>query len=139
MIKIDNKSMNLIKIIFLAASLWNLIGAMFGYFNTAFTFHHFFARELADPLIYAIYKGAWGTTFVYFFGYLVVAYNPLKHPGIVVVGGIGKIGFVIQLLQLYISGLANSVVLVVVIGDFIFLILFLYYFLQLYRAKVSIV
>jgi hypothetical protein len=136
---IDNKKMTLIKVIFLMAALWNLIGAIFGYFNTAFTFHLFFSRELVDPLIYAIYKGAWGTTFVYFFGYLIVTYNPLKHPGIVIVGGIGKFGFAAKLLQLYISGYADSVVLVVVVGDFVFLILFLYYFFQLYRAKVAII
>jgi hypothetical protein len=139
MTTIDNKQLTSIKIIFLMAALWNLTGAIFGYFNTAFTFHLFFNRELIDPLIHAIYKGAWGTTLVYFFGYLIVTYNPLKHPGIVIVGGIGKFGFAAKLLQLYTSGYANSVVLVVVVGDFVFLILFLYYFFQLHRAKVSIV
>ena len=107
-----------------------MIGAIFGYFNTAYTFNEFFGRELADPLFHAVYQGAWGTTLVYFFGYLIVAYNPVKHTGIVIVGGIGKVGFAIKLLELYMAGIANSVVFVVIIGDFVFfsfiLVLLLY-------------
>ena len=131
-------SLLFLKFIFVIAALWNLAGAGFGYFNTAYTFENFFSRELTDPLIYDIYKGAWGTTFVYFFGYLIVAYNPVKHTGIVIVGGIGKVGFAVKLLQLFLEGLASSIVLIVVVGDLIFMLLFLYYFLQLHRAKIKI-
>lgn len=134
-----NKELKFIKLLFIVAALWNLTGAGFGYFNTAYTFQVFFGRELSDPLYYDIYKGAWGTTFVYFFGYLIVAYNPLKHTGIVIVGAIGKVGFAIKLLQLYLSDIANSVVLIVVIGDLIFMLLFIYYFLLLYKAKERII
>jgi hypothetical protein len=127
------------RVLFIIASLWNLIGAGFGYFNTDFTFFQFFGKELTDPLMHAIYQGAWGTTLVYFFGYLIVAYNPVKHTGIVITGGIGKIGFAIKLLQLYLSGLAGSVVFIVIIGDFIFSTLFLYYFYRLFRTKTEII
>jgi hypothetical protein len=123
---------------FLLAAIWNLTGAVFGYFNTAFTFQHFFDRELSDPLFHAIYQGSWGTTFVYFFGYLIVAHNPVKHVGIVIVGGIGKLGFAVKLLQLYMAGLANSLIFIVIVGDFIFLLLFVYYFVALFKAKESI-
>ncbi|MDH5370181.1 MAG: hypothetical protein OEW99_09150 [Gammaproteobacteria bacterium] len=136
---IDSKELKFIKLLFVVAALWNLTGAGFGYFNTSYTFQNLFDRELSDPLFYDIYKGAWGTTFVYFFGYLIVAYNPLKHTGIVIVGAIGKVGFAIKLLQLYLSGIANSVVLIVIIGDLIFMLLFVYYFLLLYKAKESII
>lgn len=135
----ENKEINLFRVLFVIAALWNLVGAVFGYFNTAYTFENFFGRELTDPLIYAIYKGAWGTTFVYFFGYLIVAYNPIKHTGIVIVGGIGKVGFAIKLLQLYLENIASSAVLIVVVGDFIFMLFFFYYFFRIYKAKLSIV
>ncbi len=127
------------KAVFVIAAIWNLIGAFFGYFNTNYTFFNFFNRELTDPLVHAIYQGSWGTTFVYFFGYLIVAYNPLKHTGIVIVGGIGKIGFAIKLLQLYQAGLANPVVFIVIVGDAIFSILFLLYFYRLYKRKENII
>lgn len=120
--------------LFLFASLWNLAGAVFGYFNTSFTFEIIFNRELTDPLLFAVYKGAWGTTLVYFIGYLLVSYNPAKHYGIVVTGGIGKLGFIISLLQLYFAGIAGPIIFVIVIGDGIFLILFAYYLFQLYKA-----
>jgi len=127
------------KALFIISALWNLVGAIFGYFNTAYTFEGFFNRELTDPLYYAIYQGAWGTTLVYFIGYSIVAYNPLRHTGIVIVGGIGKIGFAISLLKFYLSGIAEPIVFVVIIGDFIFMLLFLYYFFRLFKTKERII
>lgn len=132
------KEITFFRALFIISALWNLVGAIFGYFNTAFTFQALFNRELTDPLYYAIYQGAWGTTLVYFIGYLMVAYNPAKHTGIVIVGGIGKIGFAISLLKFYLSGIAGPIVFVVIIGDFIFAMLFLYYFFRLFKAKETI-
>ena len=133
-----DKQITLFRTLFILAAVWNLLGALLGYFNTEFTFQLFFGRELSDPLIYAIYNGAWGTTLVYIIGYLIVAYNPARHTGIVIVGGIGKVGFAIKLLQLYLAGLANPVVLIVIIGDLIFSLLFLYYFFQVYKSEETI-
>lgn len=133
-----NTEITFFRALFIVSALWNLIGTIFGYFNTAYTFEGFFNRELTDPLYYAIYQGAWGTTLVYFIGYSIVAYNPLKHTGIVIVGGIGKIGFAISLLKFYMAGIAGPVVFIVIAGDFIFALLFLYYFMRLYKAKESI-
>ncbi len=131
----QNKNYPFFTYLFIASAIWNLIGAGFGFFNTEFTFHAIFDRELNDPLFYEIYKGAWGTTLMFFIGYLLVAYNPVKHMGIVLIGGIGKLAFAIAELQLYQAGLANVTILIIVIGDFIFCGLFVYYFLQLYIDK----
>jgi hypothetical protein len=133
-----NNEITIFRIIFIISAIWNLIGAIFGYFNTAYTFRGFFNRELTDPLYYTIYQGAWGTTLVYFIGYSIVAYNPIKHTGIVIVGWIGKIGFAISLLKLYLSGIAGSIVFVVIVGDFVFALLFLYYFFRLFKTKENI-
>lgn len=135
----ESKELNFFKVLFIIAALWNLIGAIFGFFNTAYTFKAFFNRELTDPLYYAIYQGAWGTTLVYFIGYSIVAYNPLKHAGIVIVGGIGKVGFAVSLLNFYFSGLAGPILLIAIIGDLIFSVLFIYYFLRLYQSKERII
>ena len=130
----QSKELNLFRVFFIISAIWNLIGAVFGYFNTALTFDGFFNRELTDPLYYGIYQGAWGTTLVYFIGYSIVAYNPVKHTGIVIVGGIGKVGFAISLLKFYLSGIAGPIVFVVIIGDFIFAFFFVYYFIRLYKT-----
>ena len=124
--------------LFIVAAAWNLIGAGFGYFNTEYTFQGLFGRELNDPLFYEVYKGAWGTTFMFFFGYLLVAYNPIKHTGVALIGGVGKLSFAIAELQLYFSGLANSKILIVVVGDFIFCAFFAYYFFKLFTSKKAI-
>lgn len=133
-----SSTVNQFRIVFVVAALWNLLGAGFGYFNTAFTFQNFFGRELTDPLVFQIYQGAWGTTLVYFFGYLIVAHNPLRHPGIVIVGGIGKLGYALKLLQLFREGLAGPVVLIVILGDALFVLAFLYYFFKLHETNQTV-
>ncbi len=125
--------------LFVLAAVWNLVGAGFGYFNAEHTFQVLFERELNDPLFYEIYKGAWGTTLMFFIGYLLVAYNPVKHSGVALIGGIGKLAFAIAELQLYLDGLANSLILIIVVGDFIFCALFVYYFVKMYANKKAIV
>ncbi len=122
--------------LFLFASIWNLAGALFGFFNTSFTFELIFKHELTDPLMFAVYQGAWGTTLTYFVGYLIVAHNPAKHFSIVITGGIGKLGFIVTLLKLYFMGIADSVifVIVIVIGDTAFLALFAFYFFEIYKS-----
>ncbi|MEZ0611663.1 hypothetical protein ACAW74_24345 [Fibrella sp. WM1] len=134
-----NKEFPFFTNLFILAAIWNLVGAGFGYFNTQYTFQGLFGRELVDPLFYEIYKGAWGTTLMFFVGYLLVAYNPIKHTGVALIGGIGKLSFAIAELQLYYSGLANSKILFIVIGDFIFCAFFLYYFIKLVVAKKAII
>ncbi len=120
--------------LFLFASAWNLAGALFGFFNTSFTFELIFNKQLTDPLMFAVYQGAWGTTLTYLIGYLLVAHNPVKHFGIVITGGMGKLGFIITLLKLYSAGIASPVIFVIVIGDAIFLALFAHYFFHIYKS-----
>jgi hypothetical protein len=129
------KELSFFRALFVLAALWNLAGGILGYFNTEYAFHLLFDRALTDPLYHDIYRGACGTTLVYFLGYSVVAYNPLRHTGIVLVGGIGKIGFAIQLLKFYAAGIANANAFVAIIGDFIFFALFIYYYFRLLRTN----
>ncbi len=131
----NHKEITLFRVVFVLAALWNLAGGIIGYFNPAYGFELLFDRELADPLFAAIYKGACGTTLIYFIGYSVVALNPVRHTGIVLVGGIGKVGFAIQLMKFYSAGIANSNALVVIVGDFVFFLLFVYYFYRLVKTR----
>jgi hypothetical protein len=137
--RMRNKEFPFFTNLFILAALWNLIGAGFGYFNTAITFQGLFGRELNDPLFYEVYKGAWGTTLMFFIGYLLVAYDPIKHTGVALIGGIGKISFAIAELQLYFSGLANAKILIIIAGDFLFCALFVYYFIKLFALKKDLI
>ncbi|MBA4257813.1 MAG: hypothetical protein C0446_01525 [Chitinophaga sp.] len=134
-----NKNYPFFTTLFLIAATWNLLGAGFGYFNTNYTFQEVFNRELSDPVFYEIYKGAWGTTLLFFIGYLIVAYNPVKHTGLAFIGGVGKLFFAIAEFNLYLKGMANSIILIIVIGDLIFCIFFVYYFVKLYNQKKPII
>lgn len=134
-----NKNYPFFTTLFLIAATWNLLGAGFGYFNTNYTFQEVFNRELSDPVFYEIYKGAWGTTLLFFIGYLIVAYNPVKHTGLALIGGVGKLFFAIAEFNLYLKGMANSIILIIVIGDLIFCIFFVYYFVKLYNQKKPII
>lgn len=134
-----NKNYPFFTTLFLIAATWNLLGAGFGYFNTNYTFQEVFNRELSDPVFYEIYKGAWGTTLLFFIGYLIVAYNPVKHTGLAFIGGVGKLFFAIAEFNLYLKGMANSIILIIVIGDLIFCIFFVYYFVKLYNLKKPII
>ncbi|MEC7525415.1 MAG: hypothetical protein VYE22_36365 [Myxococcota bacterium] len=129
------RELSLFRALFVTAALWNLAGGIIGYLNPALAFELLFDRALTDPLYTAIYRGACGTTLVYFIGYLVVAYDPVKHTGIVLVGGIGKIGFALNLLQLHLAGIANASAYVVIVGDAFFFALFLYYFARLFLTR----
>jgi len=75
----------------------------------------------------------------YFVGYLIVAYNPARHTGIVIVGGIGKIAFAIKLLLFYLNGWARPLVFLIIIGDIIFGALFVYYLVKLYLDKKELI
>lgn len=122
------------RVMFIAAAIWNLCGGVLGYFNPDQAFRLLFDRSAGDPVLLSVFQGATGTTFTYFFGYLIVAFNPLRHTGIVIVGGIGKVGFAIQMLKFYSAGLANANALVIVVGDFVFGALFIYYFYRLLKT-----
>ena len=129
-----DSEIRLFRAMFVAAAIWNLCGGVLGYFNTGATFMRLFGRGADDPVLLSVFQGAAGTTFTYFFGYLIVALNPLRHTGIAIVGGIGKVGFAMQMLKFYTAGLANAQALVVVVGDLIFCALFVCYFYRLLKT-----
>ncbi|MCP5032469.1 MAG: hypothetical protein GY939_11735 [Actinomycetia bacterium] len=119
------------KQLFLVAALWNFAGAVPGFFDSAGSFSREFDRELSDPVMIAVYRGAWGTALLYGFGFLMVAWNPVRHSGVVLMGGIGKAFFAINLLYMYSNGWTSSFALVVIGGDIVFVILFVAYFLRI--------
>lgn len=109
------------RLVFIAAAGWNLAGGLPGYLLPQEMFQHLFGVAISDPLMLSIYRGAWGTALLYFFGYLIVAYNPKKHTGIVMLGALGKFFFIWNLLGLYLAGKTTDFALVVIAGDSLFL------------------
>lgn len=126
-------------LLFVIAALWNFAGALPGFFDTAGMFAREFGRELADPVMVIVYRGAWGTALLYGFGFLMVARNPVRHTGIVLMGGLGKAFFALHLLFMYLRGWTSNFALVVIAGDVVFVAMFVAYFLNLRRHRDSVI
>lgn len=117
--------------LFLISALWNFAGAFPGIFDSAGMFEREFGKALTDPVIIAVYRGAWATALLYGFGFLIVAYNPIRHTGIVMMGGLGKALFALNLLNMYLNNWTSDFAIVVIVGDAVFVLLFMAYFLRL--------
>ncbi|NWH08742.1 MAG: hypothetical protein HXY22_08900 [Alphaproteobacteria bacterium] len=125
--------------LFLISALWNLAGAVPGIADSGGMFAQEFGRTLTDPVLLAVYRGAWGTALLYGFGFLMVAYNPLRHTGVVLMGGIGKALFALNLFSMYLNGWASDFAIVVIAGDALFVAGFVVYFLRLHRHGIALV
>jgi hypothetical protein len=124
-------SMTAFRLLFVVAALWNFAGAVPGLVDSAGMFAREFGRELADPVMIAVYRGAWGTAFLYGFGFLLAAWNPVRHWGVVLMGGVGKALFAINLLHMFKSGWTSNFAVVVIAGDALFVTAFLIYLVWL--------
>ncbi len=133
MTEFNRPTLNFLRVLFVVSAIWNLAGAVPGLMDTAGMFEREFGRELTDPVMVAVYRGAWGTAFLYGFGFLLVAINPVRHTGIVLMGGTGKALFALNLLFMYLNGWTSSFAVVVIVGDIVFLALFVVYFVMLKR------
>ncbi len=130
-IGMTGRELGFIRALFLISALWNFAGAFPGIFDSAGMFEREFGHTLADPVMIAVYRGAWATAFLYGLGFLMVAHNPIRHTGVVMMGGLGKALFALNLLAMYLNGWTSDFAIVVIIGDAVFVLLFLIYFLRL--------
>lgn len=131
---LPSREIALYRIVFVISALWNLAGAIPGLADSGGMFLREFGRELGDPVMIAVYRGAWGTAFLYGIGFLIVALNPLRHTGIVLMGGLGKALFALNLLYMYNAGWTSDFAIVVIVGDVLFVAAFLVYFARLRRV-----
>lgn len=130
---LPHRDVRMFRILFVISALWNLAGAIPGLSDAEGMFLREFGRELADPIMIAVYRGAWGTAFLYGIGFLIAAWNPARHTGIVMMGGLGKALFALNLLSMYQQGWTSDFALVVIVGDALFVAAFAAYFLRLKR------
>ena len=137
--ELDGGAMRFFRILFTVSAVWNFAGAIPGLVDAAGMFEREFARALADPVMIAVYRGAWGTAFLYGFGFLMAAVNPVRHTGVVLMGGLGKALFALNLCFMYLQGWTSSFAIVVIAGDVIFVALFVLYFAMLKRRGIAIV
>lgn len=128
----------LIQALFVIAAVWNFAGSIPGITNAAGMFAQEFGRDLSDPVMVSVYRGAWATSFLYALGFLLVARNPERHVGIVLMGGLGKALFAMNLAWMYLSGWTSDFAVIVIAGDAVFVAFFSIYLSRLRRAGIAI-
>ncbi|WP_424984220.1 hypothetical protein [Maritalea sp. S77] len=129
--ELGKRELGLMRTLFIVAAIWNFAGAIPGLTDTVAMFEREFGSALTNPVMIAIYRGAWGTAFLYGIGFLLVAYNPVRHTGIVMIGGLGKALFALNLLFMFLNGWTSNFAMVVILGDVVFVMLMLAYFWRL--------
>ena len=95
---LQSKETKAFRALFIVSALWNFAGAIPGLLDPSEMFKQEFGHALNDPIMVAVYRGAWGTAFLYGFGFLLAAKDPVRHTGIVLMGGAGKALFALNLL-----------------------------------------
>ena len=130
---LTDREISLFRVLFVVSALWNFAGSGPGLVDPAGMFAREFGHALTDPVMVAVYRGAWATSFIYAFGFLLAARNPERHYGIVLMGGIGKFLFALNLLVMHLNGWTSSFALLVIGGDFVFVSLFVLYLARLRR------
>lgn len=137
--RMEGRELTFFRVFFVIAALWNFAGAIPAVIDSAGMFAREFGRALTDPVMVAVYRGAWVTSLLYGFGFLMVAFNPQRHTGIVAMGGLGKALFALNLLHMHLNGWTSDFAIVVIAGDVLFVAIFLVYFVRLRRHGVAIV
>jgi hypothetical protein len=135
---LTGQDLRLIRACFLIAALWNFAGAVPAVIDPTGMFAREFGRVLSDPVQIAVYRGAWVTSLLYGLGFLAVAYNPARHSGVVVMGGLGKALFAINLTYMHLNGWTSPFTVLVIIGDIAFVVAFTLYFLRLRRLGIPL-
>ena len=135
---LQSKETKAFRALFIVSALWNFAGAIPGLLDPSGMFKREFGHALNDPIMVAVYRGAWGTAFLYGFGFLLAAKDPVRHTGIVLMGGAGKALFALNLLIMYLKGWTSSFAILVIAGDVVFVVLFIFYFVKLRRSGHSI-
>ena len=136
---LSSRELMAFRILFLISAIWNFAGAFPGLFDSAGMFAREFGRELTDPVLVAVYRGAWVTALLYGFGFLAVAHDPVRHSGVVLMGGVGKALFALNLLYMYLNGWTSDFATVVIGGDVLFVSFFVLYFLRLRQHGCSLI
>ncbi len=138
MSNLNPRTLLFFRVLFIVSAVWNFAGALPGLTDAVGMFEREFGRQLSDPVMIAVYRGAWGTAFLYGFGFLMVAANPIKHTGIVLMGGAGKALFALNLFFMHMNGWTSDFAIVVILGDVVFVACFIAYFAILKRAGHSL-
>ena len=115
------------RIFFLVSALWNLTGAIPALIVPARNLKVMYNLETDDYYTVFLNRALWWAILVFGIGYLIIAYDPGRHLGIVLMGIIGKTVIAAHWYYLFGKGRATYAVVLAATGDSIFTVFFVLY------------
>ena len=112
------------KITFLIAGLYTTGGVLPGIFNPEQGLLDFTSQIIEDLNTLYFFRSLWITVLVFGIGFFIVALNPAKHIGIVIMGLLGKLLFASNVLFQYSNEKVSQMAMTAATIDLIFVLLF---------------
>ena len=112
------------RVVFAAAAVWTALGAIPSLIDPAGTFQRFYGVAPESAMVVTLFRGAWGQSLLFAAGYLLAAFDPWRHAGVVALGGIGKAVYAYRLITDLLAGGGGPLSIIAVVGDALFVLLF---------------
>lgn len=121
------------RVIFLLAGLYTAGGVASGIMNPATGLTDFTGHSVEGPYSLFFFQSLWLTIFVFGIGYVLVATQPERYPGIIILGALGKLLFASQVVYRHSTGFLSNLALSAALVDLVFVILFGVFIYLFYR------
>ncbi|MBU2552699.1 MAG: hypothetical protein KKB20_30075 [Proteobacteria bacterium] len=115
------------RVVFLIAALMNFVGAAGALWRPAQNIKLMYGLENSPDLLLFLNRWLWWIVLLFGIGYLLIAWEPARFPGIVIMGAVGKALFAANWIYLRAHGRATNLVLFPSAWDTVFALLFLIY------------
>ncbi len=112
------------KITFLIAGLYTAGGVLPGIINPEQGLLDFTSQIIKDPNTIYFFRSLWITVLVFGIGFFILALNPAKHIGIVIMGLLGKLLFASNVLIQYANEAVSQMAMSAAVIDLVFVLLF---------------
>lgn len=115
------------RIFFLVSALWNLSGSLPALAFPELNLELFYGITGADYYMVFLNRALWWAVLIFGIGYLIIAHDPGKNLGIVIMGIIGKTVIAVHWFYLYGIGRAEIFPVIAGAGDSTFTVFFVIY------------
>jgi len=123
------------KLTFLIAGLYTAGGVLPGIFNPEQGLLDFTSQIIEDRNTVYFFRSLWITVLVFGIGFFIVALNPAKHIGIVIMGLLGKLLFASNVLIQYSNEKVSQMAMTAAVIDLIFVLLFGFFIFKYYTYQ----
>ena len=127
------------KIAFLIAGLYTAGGVLPGIFDPEQGLLDFTNQIIEDWNTIYIFRSLWITVLVFGIGFFIVALNPAKHIGIVIMGFLGKLLFAANVLIQYSNEKVSQIAMTAAVVDLVFVLLFGIFIFKYYTTPNSLI